>query len=51
MLDATYGTPEVRDLGTLTDLTLQTLNKVGATPDVLTAITNGVVIGSFVNSP
>lgn len=47
----TYATPEVRDLGTLTDLTLQSFNKVGTSPDTLSAITNGVVIGSFVAVP
>jgi hypothetical protein len=46
-----YERPQISDLGSLRDLTAQTLNKVGATADVLTGITNGIVIGSFVTSP
>jgi hypothetical protein len=44
----TYERPTIRDLGTVRDLTKQSLNKVGSTPDLVTGITNGVVIGSFV---
>ena len=46
-----YEAPAVKDLGSLTDLTAQSFNKVGSTPDSFTAITNGVVIGSLVSSP
>lgn len=46
-----YEAPTVQDLGSLTDLTAQSFNKVGSTPDSFTAITNGVVIGSLVSSP
>ena len=43
-----YEKPEVRDLGSLSELTEQSFNKIGRTPDIYTAITNGVVIGSLV---
>lgn len=43
----TYVAPEMRELGSLTDLTLQSFNKVGTTPDTFTAITNNIVIGSL----
>ena len=46
-----YEAPSVKDLGSLTELTEQSFNKVGSTPDTFTQITNGVVIGSLVNSP
>jgi hypothetical protein len=46
-----YETPAVNDLGSLRELTQQTFNKVGTTPDTFTTITNGVVIGSLVSSP
>lgn len=46
-----YETPEVRDLGSLEDLTAGTFNKVGTTEDTFTVITNGIVIGSLVSSP
>ena len=40
-----------RELGTVEELTEQTVNKVGTTSDVFTTVTNGIVIGSLVNSP
>jgi len=43
-----YTPPSVTEIGTLRDDTLQTFNKVGGTPDVFTAITGGVVVGSLV---
>ena len=46
-----YEVPTVQDLGSLEDMTQQTLNKVGQTPDAFTVVTNGVVIGSLVSSP
>lgn len=46
-----YEAPVVKDLGSLTDLTAQSFNKVGPNPDTFTAITNGVVVGSLVSSP
>jgi hypothetical protein len=46
-----YEKPAVRDLGSLTELTEQSFNKVGQATDVFTQLTNGVVIGSLVNSP
>jgi len=45
---ATYERPHFREIGSVRDLTLQHFNKIGSTPDVYTAITNGVVIGSLV---
>ena len=45
-----YEAPSLRELGSLHELTLQSFNKVGATPDALTAI-NENVIGSFVAFP
>jgi hypothetical protein len=47
----TYESPEIRELGSLEELTLQSFNKIGRTPDIYTAITNGVVIGSLVPAP
>lgn len=46
-----YESPQIKELGSLQDLTLQSYNKVGGTPDVYSAITNGVVIGSLVQYP
>jgi hypothetical protein len=46
-----YEVPTVQDLGSLEEMTEQTLNKVGATEDIFTTLTNGIVIGSVVNSP
>lgn len=46
-----YEAPTVKDLGSLRDLTQQSFNKVGSTPDTFTAITNGTVIGSLTSSP
>jgi hypothetical protein len=51
MTPSTYETPTVKDLGSLRELTEQSFNKVGRTPDSFTQITNGVVIGSLVSSP
>jgi hypothetical protein len=51
MESPSYQKPSVTDLGSLKDLTEQTFNKVGTTPDLFTQITNGIVIGSLVNSP
>ena len=44
----TYEKPQVRDIGSVRELTLQTFNKIGGLPDAFTVITNGVVIGSLV---
>ena len=41
-----YRKPAIREIGSVRDLTLQSMNKIGPTPDVLTAI-NPDVIGSF----
>lgn len=46
-----YTAPKFDELGSLHQLTEQTFNKVGSTPDTFTAITNGAVIGSLINSP
>jgi hypothetical protein len=46
-----YETPEIKDLGTLEELTQQTFNKVGSNPDQFTPQTGGVVVGSLVPSP
>ena len=41
-----YEPPVVREIGSLKDLTQQSFNKIGTSPDVLTAV-NEAVIGSF----
>jgi ribosomal 50S subunit-associated protein YjgA (DUF615 family) len=41
-----YEKPSLRELGSLEELTKQSMNKIGLTPDVLTAI-NEDVVGSF----
>ena len=46
-----YEVPTVQDLGSLEEMTEQTFNKVGTTEDIFTQLTNGIVIGSIVNSP
>jgi hypothetical protein len=46
-----YETPEIQDLGTLQELTQQSFNKVGNSPDVFTPQTGGVVVGSLVAVP
>ena len=46
----TYVAPRVKDLGSLQQMTAQSMNKVGPTPDVLTQI-NPDVIGSFTPFP
>jgi hypothetical protein len=45
-MDEKYEAPAFREHGSLEELTEQAFNKVGTTPDVLTAI-NENVIGSF----
>lgn len=44
----TYTPPAVTDLGSVRELTLEKLNKVGGSPDVFTAITGGAVVGSII---
>lgn len=46
-----YERPQIRDLGSVRELTQGTFNKVGSTADTFTVITNGIVIGSLVTSP
>lgn len=46
-----YEKPSISELGSLTELTEQTMNKVGTASDIFTQLTNGVVIGSLVSSP
>ena len=46
-----YERPQIRELGSVTELTKGTFNKVGTTADSFTVITNGIVIGSLVVSP
>ena len=46
----TYEAPKFVDLGSLEDMTLQSFNKIGPTPDLVTQI-NSDVIGSFVPVP
>ena len=46
-MEKNYTAPAIRDLGSVRELTLQGQNKVGPTPDVFTAITNGSVVGSL----
>ena len=46
-----YDRPELREVGSVRDLTKQGFNKVGNTPDAFTQITNGAVIGSLVSPP
>lgn len=46
-----YSGPEVVDLGDLVTMTQQSFNKVGSDPDVYTAATAGVVVGSVVAAP
>ena len=43
----TYEEPELRELGSLHDFTLQSFNKIGPTPDLVTNV-NPNVVGSFV---
>lgn len=50
-MKAPYESPVLRELGSLTDLTQQTFNKVGKSTDTFSQLTNGIVIGSLVNSP
>lgn len=44
----TYETPELQELGTLEQLTLQQYNKIGRSTDIYTQLTNNQVIGSLV---
>jgi hypothetical protein len=41
-----YETPELREVGTLTELT-QAFNKKGHKADQFTAVTNGEIVGSL----
>jgi hypothetical protein len=47
-MTVTYERPQIREIGAVRELTLQTFNKVGPATDVFTTITNGAVIGSLV---
>ncbi len=42
-----YEGPQIRDLGSLRELTLQQFNKIGPTPDLVTQV-NPDVVGSFI---
>lgn len=46
-----YESPELREIGSVEELTEQTVNKVGSTPDAFTAITGGAVVGSVIPAP
>jgi hypothetical protein len=46
-----YVSPVVEDFGSLEEMTAQLFNKVGPSPDVLTGITGGAVVGSFTILP
>lgn len=46
-----YESPRITELGSLAQLTQQTMNKVGSAPDQFTAITQGIAIGSLVPAP
>jgi hypothetical protein len=46
-----YESPNLVRLGSIHEFTQQTFNKVGVASDVFTQLTNGIVIGSLVNSP
>ncbi len=48
MSEQGYEKPELRELGSLEQLTKQQFNKIGGTPDIYTVVTNGVVVGSLV---
>jgi hypothetical protein len=43
-----YEAPELRELGSLTELTEQLFNKVGHASDIYTTLTHGVVVGSLI---
>ena len=49
-MSSTYEVPSVSDLGSLTDLTAQQFNKVGATPDIVTQV-NEDIVGSLTPFP
>jgi len=46
-----YVQPEIRELGSLVELTEQNFNKVGRASDIYTQLTNGIVIGSLTGPP
>jgi hypothetical protein len=46
-----YETPSIVRLGSIHEFTQQTFNKVGSASDAFTQLTNGIVIGSVINSP
>lgn len=46
-----YETPQLRELGSLTDLTQQRYNKVGFATDIYSQQTNDEVVGSIVPVP
>jgi hypothetical protein len=46
-----YETPELREIGSIEQLTEQKVNKVGSVSDTFTALTDGAVIGSIVPAP
>jgi hypothetical protein len=43
-----YERPQVREIGSVREMTLQSFNKVGSAPDMYTQITAGIVVGSLV---
>jgi hypothetical protein len=50
-VDKPYEAPQLREIGSVRELTEQIFNKVGSTPDAFTAITGGAVVGSLVGLP
>jgi hypothetical protein len=48
MQNGQYTKPRLREIGSVRDLTKQSFNKVGSSPDIYTVTTQGVVVGSLV---
>lgn len=46
-----YQRPSIREIGSIRELTLQAFNKIGQDPDMFTAITAGIVVGSVLPAP
>jgi hypothetical protein len=43
-----YSAPELKEIGSIEELTEQKVNKIGTVDDAYTALTGGTVVGSVV---
>ena len=43
-----YERPRFEEIGSVRDLTLQSFDKIGGTPDIFSQVVNGIVVSSLI---